>query len=158
MHRLRHIPVVLALLALACTTARATTIEAEQMVAEQKTHQARFRGAVSLVSDDLHMQSDRLTAYYRDRLGGTLQRVEAHGHVRLQRKEMHGRANHATLDQKRRLLVLSGNAELTEHGRLIQGGRIEHHLDSGNTIVTEGAQGKRVHIHIDDDRKQRLPH
>ncbi|RMH51997.1 MAG: hypothetical protein D6682_03025 [Zetaproteobacteria bacterium] len=137
--------------------ARATTIEAQQMVADRKLHRARFHGDVELISRQLHIRSDTLTAYYRDRLGGRLDRAEASGHVRLRREKMRGRADHATFDEGRQLLILSGNAELTEGGRLIRGGRIEHRLDSGESRVTEGEAGERVHLHIDDDRRPLRP-
>ena len=150
----RHIAVALGLLWIA--PASATTIEADRMVAEQQQKFARFDGNVELVTDQLHLFSDHLTAHYRDRLGGAIERAEASGHVRIRHKGSTGRADHATLDQGRDLLILSGNAELTEQGRLIRGGRIEHHLKGGDTTVTEGRQGKRVHIHIDDDSNTTL--
>jgi len=132
--------------------ASATTIEADQMVAEQQKKYARFDGSVELITDELHLFSDHLIAYYHNQLGGTIDHAEATGHVRIKHQESTGTADAATLDQTHNLLILSGNAELTEQGRLIRGGRIEHHLKGGNTTVSEGKQGKRVHIHIDDDR------
>ncbi len=152
----RHL-VTIALGLLWIPPSMATTIDADRMVAKQQQKQARFDGHVELVTDGLHLASDHLTAYYRDHLGGQIERAEASGHVRIQHKGSTGRADRATLDQGRDLLILSGNAELTEQGRLIRGGRIAHHLKGGDTTVTEGKQGERVHIHIDDDRNT-APH
>jgi len=138
------------------TSAAATTIDAERMVAEQQQKLAKFDGEVELVTNELHLFSDHLVAYYRDRLGGQIDHAEATGNVRIQHKQTTGKADRAILDQTRDLLVLSGNAELTEQGRVIRGGRIEHHLKGGNTTVTQGRQGQRVHIHIDDDNNHAI--
>ncbi|MDQ6963784.1 MAG: LptA/OstA family protein [Mariprofundales bacterium] len=143
-------------LALHPTITIATTIDAESMVAEQQQRVARFNGSVELVTDDLHLFSDHLVAYYSDHLGGQLDRAEATGHVRMQHKESRGRADHATLDIQHNLLTLSGSAELTESGRVIRAGHITHHLKSGNTTVTGGGEGERVHIHIDDDKDRTI--
>jgi len=152
------LPTALWIMLLLPTVAFATTIEAERMVAEQQKNLAKFDGDVELVTDGLHLFSDHLVAYYRDHLGGQIDHAEATGNVRIQHKKTTGKADRATLDQPHDLLILSGNAELTEQGRVIRAGRIEHHLKSGNTTVTEGKQGKRVHIHIDDDSNRTITH
>ncbi len=129
-----------------------TTIDADRMEAQQEGNSARFSGKVELIMDALHLQSDTLVVHYGDHLGGAIARAEASGNVRLQREKVRGKANAATLDRTRDLIILSGNAELDEPGHQVRGDRIEHHLSNGDTKVLRSKHGKRVHIHIDDDR------
>ncbi|MDX8409088.1 MAG: LptA/OstA family protein [Mariprofundales bacterium] len=134
-----------------------TTIDADRMEAQQADNSARFSGKVELIMDALHLQSDTLVAHYGDHLGGAISRAEASGNVRLQREQVRGKADAATLDRTRDLIILSGNAELDEPGHQVRGDRIEHHLSNGNTKVLRSKHGKRVHIHIDDDHDLNHP-
>ena len=97
-----------------------------------------FTQNVKATQADLTITSDRLEAFYADKMTQP-RRLIAEGRVVVVRGAHEGRCDRATYDRSERRVVCRGNAELREGGDRVTGAQIEFDIESERVVVSGGA-------------------
>lgn len=128
---------------------RAVTVTSDTMEANTAGNTVIFRGNVAAV-EDFTICSDELNIHYdanRD-----VSKIEASGAVRIFQDEKKSTAARAVYDRKERVIVLTGEPQVTQCSDVIKGDRITVNIDDNNAVVESGA-GKRVRAVIMPEKK-----
>jgi len=114
-----------------------------------------FIGNATAVQGDRILKADRLHLFYRQGSeqakpegvgapgGGDLERIEAHGRVRLIQGKRVVTGDEAVFDQAAQTIVLTGNAVMSEEGNVVRGHKITVLLNENRGVV-EGLDKGRV--------------
>ena len=144
----------LALTLLALTTQAAETLQPVKILADrvevnQKTLSSTYRGNVELTQGAMQLKADKLQVFTKN---SVLQRLEAEGKpahftAPLQDKSLAtGEASVVNLNSSKGILLLTGDAKLTQMGNTIHNDRIEYNLNTGNLKAGGKNSKKRVEV------------
>jgi lipopolysaccharide export system protein LptA len=116
------------------------TIRSDSLDAFQEEGERRlvFTQNVKATQADLTITSDRLEAFYADKVTQP-GRLIAEGRVVVVRGAQEARCDRATYDRSTRRVVCQGNAELREGGDRVSGAQIEFDIESERVVVSGGA-------------------
>lgn len=128
---------------------RAVTVTSDTMEASTTGNSVIFRGNVAAV-EDFTICSDELNILYDS--NRDVSRIEASGSVRIFQDEKKSTAGRAVYDRKERVIVLTGEPQVTQCSDVIKGDRITVNIDDNNAVVESGA-GKRVRAVIMPEKK-----
>jgi len=144
----------LALTLVALTTQAAETLQPVKILADrvevnQKTLSSTYRGNVELTQGAMQLKADKLQVFTKN---GVLQRLKAEGKpahftTPLQDKSLAtGKASVVNLNSSKGILLLTGDAKLTQMGNTIHNDRIEYNLNTGNLRAGGKNSKKRVEV------------
>jgi len=148
----RFIPLVLisfALHAQAAETPQSVKILADSVEVNQKTLSSTYRGNVELTQGAMQLKADKLQVFTKN---NALHRFEAEGKpalfsAPLQDKSLAtGEASTINFNARKGVLLLTGNARLTQMGNTIQNDRIKYNLNTGNLKAGGKNSKKRVEV------------
>ena len=125
------------------------TVTSDTMEASTVGNRVVFRGNVAAV-EDFTICSDELNILYdgnRD-----VSEIEASGNVRIFQDQKKSTAGKAVYNRKERLIVLTGEPQVTQCSDVIKGDKITVYIDDNNAVVESGA-GKRVRAVIMPEKK-----
>lgn len=125
------------------------TVTSDTMEADSNNNRVVFRGNVAAV-EDFTLCSDELSILYDS--NRDVSEIEASGNVRIFQDEKKSTAGRAVYDRKARLIVLTGDPQVTQCSDIIKGDRITVYLDDNNAVVESGG-GKRVKAVIMPEKK-----
>ena len=138
-----------ALTAQAAEKPQPVKILADGVEVDQKTLSSTYRGNVELTQGAMQLKADKLQVFTKN---GILQRLKAEGKpahftAPLQDKSLaSGEASIVNLDSGKSILLLTGNAKLTQMGNTIHNDRIEYNLKTGNLKAGGKHSKKRVEV------------
>ncbi len=122
-------------------------ITAEHMRMNTLQQHATFSGGVHVTRGDFQLWSDKLVVFYQKQ---HIQKAIADGRVRITQNNKRGASNHAVFQNKQNMLTLTGQASVENEQGVIRGETIEYHIDTQETIVSQGAH-QPVRLHIEDE-------
>ncbi len=124
----------------------AVQITADHMRMDALQHQAHFSGGVHLTRGDFQLWSDQLLVLYQHQ---HIQKAIADGRVRMIQLKKTGMAEHAVFENSTRIVTLKGNASVENEQGVVRGETIIYHIDSQETIVSQGNK-QAAHLHFED--------
>ncbi len=134
-------------------------ITADELVTNNKTHAATFKGSVTAVQDDTKLTANQLTIFYKSKSGeasgGTndIERLEAEGDVRIVFDNKLAVSNHAVYIIDKRKLILEGPGSKVISGQdEITGTKITFYRNDGR-MVLESDSKTRVKAVIHSDQR-----
>ena len=144
----------LGLMLFALTTQAAETlppvkIQADRVEVNQKTLSSTYRGNVELAQGAMQLKADKLQVFTKK---GVLQRLSAAGKpahftAPLEDKSLAtGEASSINFNASKGILLLTGDAILTQMGNTIHNDRIEYNLKTGNLKAGGKHSKKRVEV------------
>jgi len=144
----------LALTLLALTTQAAEKLQPVKILADsvevnQKTLSSTYRGNVELAQGAMQLKADKLQVFTKK---GVLQRLSAAGKpahftAPLEDKSLAtGEASSINFNASKGILLLTGDAILTQMGNTIHNDRIEYNLKTGNLKAGGKHSKKRVEV------------
>lgn len=126
-------------------------ITSDSLIVDHAKKRADFTGVVHLQRDNFTLRSDRLVVFYREEMGGDIERADAYGNVVMTQQEKQGSSDRAIYRQRENELELIGNAEVTGQEGTVRGESLLHHLDTKLTTVKQGESGKRARMTIEEE-------
>ena len=134
-------------------------ITADEMMTDGKTRAAIFSGNVTATQDETRLTADKLTIFYKSNssAGSTtendIERLEAHGHVRILFDNKLAVSNQAVYIIGERKLVLEGPESKVVSGKdEITGSKITFYRDDGRMIL-ESDDRSRVKAVIHSEQR-----
>lgn len=125
------------------------TVTSDTMEANTNENRVIFRGNVAAV-EDFTICSDELNILYDS--NRDVSEIEASGNVRIFQDEKRSTAGKAVYKRKERLIVLTGEPQVTQCSDVIKGDKITVYIDDNNAVVESDA-GKRVRAVIMPEKK-----
>lgn len=128
----------------------AVHIVSDRLEAYQQKQQVIFIGHVVAKQGELTIRGDRMTIFYLenkpagakdDDPGGSLERIDVEGNVRITHKNILATGQHAVYYRSENKFVLTGKPRVQQNKNFIQGNKITHFLDSEKSIVEGGPSG-----------------
>lgn len=133
---------------LSCTLSPAAEepiqIEADKMTAINESQSVVFTGNVDARQGDIRIRSEEMTVYYIKSESGVaggsksaqqVKKITCTGNVEVTSKEWLGTADTMHYFSRKNLVQLVGNAKAYKGQNMVQGERINYHLDSGTSEV-----------------------
>jgi lipopolysaccharide transport protein LptA len=124
-------------------------ITADMMVTDSKSHAAIFSGNVTATQDETRLTADKLTIFYKSNNGAgstsesDIERLQAHGHVRIQFDNKLAVSNQAVYIIEERKLVLEGPESKVVSGQNeITGSKITFYRDDGRMTLESDDRGR----------------
>ena len=114
---------------------REAEVTSRRLEVDNKARIARFIGDVRASYTGLEISCQEMTVAYESE--GEISSLKATGGVLVERGDVLARADFATLDAKRGVLVLEGRPSLKKGGSTLQGSRIEMGLSDGRLQVVD---------------------
>ena len=124
-------------------------ILADVVEVNQKNLSSTYRGNVKLTQGAMQLKADKLQVYTKN---GALQRLKAEGNpahftAPLRDKSLAtGEASIVNLNSGKGILLLTGNAKLTQMGNTLHNDRIEYNLNTGNLKAGGKNSKNRVEV------------
>lgn len=163
----RSIGIILALIALAATTAAAQVkqqqpvsalkghnsnapvdVQADRLEVQDRADRAIFAGNVHVTQSELTLETPRLTVAYSGGQGTDnsnnnvqIHRLDAAGGVVVRSPSETARGDFGIYDLDRKLITLIGNVQLNRENNQLSGSRLVIDLDSGRAVVDGGPPG-----------------
>ncbi|MBF0282526.1 MAG: lipopolysaccharide transport periplasmic protein LptA [Zetaproteobacteria bacterium] len=128
-------------------------VESDTLEVFHEKNSAEFAGEVHLSQGEFELFCDRLLVFYKEKIGGELEKAKAYGHVRIVQGTRKGHSDHASYDYNTGLLIMMDHAEMEDDLGLVRGNMIEHNMQSKQTRVLDQHQGGRVQMTIKQDGK-----
>lgn len=124
-------------------------IAADKMTAVDKTQSVIFSGNVDAKQGDVRIRSDKMTIFYMEdtakkasagnkKNAQQVKKIVCEGDVEVTSKEWLGTSETMHYFAKENLVQLLGNAKAYQGQNMVQGERIDYHLDSGKSEVFGG--------------------
>ncbi len=117
-------------------------IKADQLQTDTKQSTATFIGKVTARQGDLVIYADRMVVHYGSS-GGSVEKVECTGGVRIVQKNRIGTAAKGVYDNILGKIVLSGDPKVYQGEDMISGAEITYYIADQRSVVT-GAPSVRV--------------
>ncbi len=134
-------------------------ITADKLVTDNQKRTARFSGNVTAVQGDTKLTADQLTIFYKSNSAGgaagtnDIERLEAHGHVRIKFDNKLAVSNQAVYTIEERKLVLEGpGSKVISDQNEITGTKITFYRNDGR-MALEGDDQNRVKAVIHPDQR-----
>ena len=164
MMTVRRIGIILAMAALAGTTASAQVktessvsalkghntnapvdVQADRIEVQDRADRAVFSGNVHAVQAEMTLDTPRLTVAYSNAQGAggnpQIQRLDASGGVVVKSPTESAKGDFGIYDLNRKLITLIGNVQLTQQQNQVNGARLVIDLNSGRAVVDGGPPG-----------------
>jgi lipopolysaccharide export system protein LptA len=129
------------------TEKKSVIITSRTLTADNKNNTAVFEGSVIAKTEDLTIYSDKMTVFY-DNVESTINKIEASGNVKVQRKERAIFSDEAVYIDTEKKITFRGNPRAVEGENIITGTQIIFFLEDDRAVV----EGSRVIL----QNKQRL--
>lgn len=130
------------------------TVKSNEMTADNKGKTAVFSGKVVAKQGDITIFSDKLIVSYADK-NGEVEKVEAHGNVRIVQLNRTGFGDQAVYDSRDGMVVLTGTPRVVQGGDSISGKVITYYVDDEKSDVSSGGDPKaRVEAIINPQRRK----
>lgn len=124
-------------------------IAADKMTAVDKSQSVIFTGNVDASQGDVRIRSDKMTIYYikdtsksagkkTSKNAQQVKKIVCKGNVEVTSKEWLGTSETMHYFSKKKLVQLIGNAKAYKGQNMVQGERIDYHLDTGQSEVFGG--------------------
>jgi lipopolysaccharide export system protein LptA len=117
------------------------TVKSNEMNADNKGKTAIFSGKVVAKQGDITIFSDKLVVNYAEKKG-EVDKVEAHGNVRIIQLNRTGFADQAVYDSRSGRIVLTGSPRVVSGGDSISGKIITYFVDDEKSEVSSGGDSK----------------
>lgn len=117
------------------------TVKSNEMNADNKGKTAIFSGKVVAKQGDVTIFSDKLVITYADKKGD-VDKVEAHGNVRIIQLNRTGFADMAVYDNSTGRVVLTGSPKVVKDADSISGKIITYYIDDEKSEVSSGGDSK----------------
>jgi lipopolysaccharide export system protein LptA len=134
-------------------------ITADKLKTDNQKRSALFSGNVTAVQGDTKLTADQLTIFYKSKSSGEstgtndIERLEAHGHVRIEFDNRLAVSNQAVYIIEERKLVLEGpGSKVISDQDEITGTKITFYRNDGRMIL-EGDDQNRVKAVIHSDQR-----
>jgi lipopolysaccharide export system protein LptA len=114
-------------------------ITSESLVADNKKNTATFEGSVVAKTEDIIMQSDRMTVYY-DNAERKVIKIHAEGNVKVNKEERALFSDEAIYVEAESKIIFTGSPRAVEGENVISGTQIIFHIDDERVVV----EGSRV--------------
>lgn len=129
-------------------------IGANHVTSYAKKNTTFFKGDVDVKQGDVHITSDEMTVYHSPAKKGAkivgekptqqIEKLDCVGNVRVTRGEWLGTSKKMVYYQKKRQVILSGNAKAWQGQNQVAGDKIIYYLDEGRSEVVGGRPGVSV--------------
>ena len=123
-------------------TSQPLEITADSLEVEQESQKAIFIGAVDVIQGDMHLNSDKLTVYYRDKKAAeenAIYRIDVEGNVRFATPTETAQGDNGVYDVDGGIIHLVGNVVLTSgQDAVIRGNELTMNLNTGQSEVSGG--------------------
>ena len=119
-------------------------IEADKMTAVEDSQSVIFSGNVDARQGDVRIRSDKMTIFYIKTEKGSkkktknaqqVKKIVCKGNVEVTSEEWLGTSDTMNYFAKKNLVQLIGNAKAYKGQNMVQGERIDYHLDTGQSEV-----------------------
>ncbi len=127
-------------------------ITAQKLEVLQAKRQSIFTGKVVAVQGGMTLDTDKLIVYLQTDQD-QIDRLEAIGNVRFVQLDRVATADHAVFQQAEEVLVLTGNAVVTQGKNMISGDKITLFLRENRTLINS-SEKNRVKAIIVPEKKQ----
>lgn len=117
------------------------TVKSDEMTADNKGKAAVFSGRVIAKQGDITIFSDKLVISYADK-SREVERVEAHGNVRIVQQNRTGFAELAVYDSHTGRIILTGTPRVVQGGDSISGKVITYFVDDDKSDVSSDGDPK----------------
>lgn len=124
-------------------------INSDRLEVRNKQQVALFTGNVVVKQGNITIRSRRLAARYDKK--GRLSHLKCSGNVRLRKGGRRAVGAHLTFDNRKRILVLTGNPKVFSGKSVIRGKRIRFFLDSDRLLVDQ----PRGRLHLPKRKKEK---
>lgn len=139
----------LLLSAVFCTAAeQPIQIAADKMTAVEKSQSVIFSGNVDAKQGNVRIRSDEMTIFYVEQQKGSkkksgksaqqVKKIICEGNVEVTSEEWLGTSDTMHYFSRKNLVQLIGNAKAYKGQNMVQGERIDYHLDTGKSEVFGG--------------------
>ncbi len=127
-------------------------IAADHMSATEKTNTVTFSGNVDASQADVRIQADKMVVFYTPKEKSaaakkTKQQVEkmiCTGKVQITRGKWLGTADRLDYLERKRQVILSGNAKAWQDKNMVSGSKIVYYLDEGRSeVIAEKSSTKK---------------
>lgn len=127
-------------------------IEADKMTSLEKTRTVVFSGNVDAKQGEVRIRADEMTVYYSETKAGTskkskksknaqqVEKIICKGKVEVTSEEWLGTSDTMHYFSKKSLVQLIGNAKAYQGQNMVQGEKINYHLDTGKSEVFGGTE------------------
>jgi|GEM_PF-1163128 len=109
-------------------------IKSDQLLTDTANRTATFSGKVTARQGDLALYADRMVVHYAAE-GGSMERVECSGMVRIVQKNRTGTAGNAVYDNKQGKIVLTMSPKVYQGEDMISGSEITYYLADQKSVV-----------------------
>ncbi len=119
-------------------------IEADKMTAVEDSQSVIFSGNVDAKQGDVRIRSDQMTIFYyeskdaskkKNKNAQQVEKIVCKGNVEVTSEEWLGTSDTMHYFSKKNLVQLIGNAKAYKGQNMVQGARIDYHLDTGQSEV-----------------------
>ncbi len=129
----------------ALATEEPISIAADRMSATEKKNSVTFSGNVDARQGDIRIRADRMEVFYTQKEKSSapgkeaakqqVERMVCTGKVEISRTNWLGTADRLDYLERKRKVILSGNAKVWQDKNMVTGDKIVYHLDEGRSEV-----------------------
>lgn len=125
-------------------------IEADRMESDQNKEAVLFAGNVEATQEDLIIQADQMTVYYRkaaqtlasaSNAAKSIEKLEATGNIKIIKKDWLASGDRMEFETRDRKVVITGNTKVWQGNNTVTGERVVLFLDEGKSIVENQSKG-----------------
>lgn len=121
-------------------------ITSSTLSADSNSNTAVFEGSVVAKTDNLTLQSDKMTVYYTSK--GDIERIDCEGNIKLAKGDRTLTSQKATYTAKDSRITFTGEPMAVEGQNIITGSKIIYLIDQDRSIVHDSK------VYIDQERKR----
>ncbi len=123
------------------------SIAADRMSATEKKNSVTFSGNVDAKQGDVRIQADKMEVFYTQKKKASapgkeakqqVERMVCTGNVEISRTNWLGTADRLDYLERKRKVILSGNAKVWQDKNMVSGNKIVYYLDEGRSEVVTG--------------------
>ncbi len=125
------------------------SITADRMSATEKSNSVTFSGNVDAKQGDVRIQADKMEVFYtqkkkssaakKDAAKQQVERMVCTGKVEISRANWLGTADRLDYLERKRKVILSGNARVWQDKNMVTGNKIVYYLDEGRSEIVTGS-------------------
>ncbi|MCK5825637.1 MAG: lipopolysaccharide transport periplasmic protein LptA [Desulfuromusa sp.] len=130
-------------------------ITAQKLEVLQLERQSIFTGEVVAIQGEMTLSADKLIVYLQE-AEDQIDQLEAIGRVRFVQLDRVATADQAIFQQEKEVLILTGNAVVTQGENTISGDEITLFIQENRTLI-KGSENNRVKAVIVPEKKKEKP-
>lgn len=108
-------------------------ITASTLSADANSNTAVFEGSVVAQTEDLTLESDKMTVYYTSE--GAVEKIDAEGNIKLTKEDRVLTSSRATYIANEAKITFTGEPKAVEGPNIITGSKIIYFIDQNRSIV-----------------------